>query len=543
MSMTLKSLRARLANSKRVSAGVAAILVVLAGLVVWQGRLFHRVGLGSLRTQSKAEVADVARPEPQKPSDPGMMVTLPLGKVETAHLKCSPATYAQIPTEIGVLGQIQANANRRVDVRSRVVGVIREVTAQIGQDVKRGDPLVTIDSPDVGTARLNVRARQRELLTARSEANWRSMIAANVEKIIPKLLERTHTKTHEDSEIKKHGEDHDAFLGRYPLGTFRGTLLSALADLEIAAHEEVKVSELTGQKIYGEHPLFLAQQTHEKALAQFEGILEQARFDARQQRLIADTQMKLAESAVVDAAQRLRLLGVVEDIPALLDHPESAADPRADLNDVTLYAITAPFDGRVISKTNMAVASHRVETTDVLFVLADLSKVWVSAQVHEADLGALNKLRNGNIELTCEAYPGRTFAARILSIGSEVDPNNRSVSVLAETPNPDGLLILGMFARIVLDTAQNVSALVVPKGAVVEIDGKTGVFVPVPGTDGEESKTAGESTYRFQPIKTGREVAAGVTVLSGLKAGDQVVAVGAFTLKSELVLQNTPEEE
>ncbi len=50
----------------------------------------------------------------------------------------------------------------------------------LGQKVKRGDPLVTLDSPEIGTARLNLRAKQRELSTARFEAGWKSEIAANV---------------------------------------------------------------------------------------------------------------------------------------------------------------------------------------------------------------------------------------------------------------------------------------------------------------------------------------------------------------------------
>jgi multidrug efflux pump subunit AcrA (membrane-fusion protein) len=90
-----------------------------------------------------------------------------------------------------------------------------------------------------------------------------------------------------------------------------------------------------------------------------------------------------------------------------------------------------------------------------------------------------------------------------------------------------------MFVRILLDTPEKVAAVTVPSGAVVEVEGKPGVFRP--GKD--------DRTFTFAPIAAGREAEGRRVVESGLKAGDQVVVKGAFTLKSELVLQNETEEE
>ncbi len=105
--------------------------------------------------------------------------------------------------------------------------------------------------------------------------------------------------------------------------------------------------------------------------------------------------------------------------------------------------------------------------------------------------------------------------------------------MLAEMPNPEGLLRPGMFVRILLDTPQKVVAVTVPSAAVVEVEGKAGVFRP--GKD--------ERGFVFTPIAAGRESDGRRVVESGLKAGDQVVVKGAFTLKSELVLQNETEED
>ncbi len=270
-------------------------------------------------------------------------------------------------------GRIEANPDRRVEVRPRASGVVREVQAALGQKVKKGDVLVVLDSPDVGTARLNLRSRQRELATARIEAAWKDEVAANVAKLIPELRQGVAA-----ADIEKQYADR-------PLGSNRALLLQAYAEFEIASHEEEKTGGLHKAKIVGEHPYFLAMHTREGAQAKFEAALEQVRFDANQQKLVADQQVAAAEAAVIDAAQRLRILGVREDIAGLLAHAADATRASMD-EDVTAYTIVAPFDGTIITKD--AVPSQKAEMNDILFTLADLSNVWVMANVPESDFSA-----------------------------------------------------------------------------------------------------------------------------------------------------------
>jgi RND family efflux transporter MFP subunit len=319
------------------------------------------------------------------------------------------------------------------------------------------------------------------------------------------------------------------------LGTFRATLMSAAVEFDIAAHEEEKTTGLFEKKIVGEHPWFVAKHTREGAESKFRAVLEQTKFDAAYQSRVADQQVKLAESNVIDAAQRLQILGVSEDIAALLAQAgEDAAAIPVD-EDVTAYPITAPFDGVVITRSPLAVPSQKAELNEVLFALADLATVWVMANVPESELSLLPDLENGHdrIRLGASAYPGRTFDARLLSVGATVDSTTRTVPMLAETDNKHGLLKLGMFVRIALDTEVNSKALTVPAAAVAEIEGKKGVFVPE--GDGR--------TFAFRAVKLGRAAGDRVEVASGLSQGDTVVSRGAFTLKSELILQNETEEE
>jgi membrane fusion protein, heavy metal efflux system len=289
------------------------------------------------------------------------------------------------------------------------------------------------------------------------------------------------------------------------------------------------------QNIVGEHPALVARHTREGIQAKLEAAIEQVRFDAAQEKRVADQKVGQAEAAVVDAAQRLRILGVSENIQSLLDHADEANAISRD-EDVTFYQIVAPFDGTIIVRTGLAVPSQRADPTDVLFMLADLRSVWVSAKVSESDVAKLPRLKDGTFRLTAKGYPNREFAARLLSVGAMVDPQTRTVSVLAQADNPDDLLKLGMFVQITLDSSKSEQWLTVPAKAVIELETEKYVFVP-------SGKHDDHAKFALRPVEIGRESGDRIEIKSGLTAGDPVVTSGAFVLKSELILQNEPEEE
>ncbi|MBV8488795.1 MAG: efflux RND transporter periplasmic adaptor subunit [Planctomycetaceae bacterium] len=395
----------------------------------------------------------------------------------------------------------------------------------LGQAVKRGDRLVTVDSPDVGTARLNLRARQRELSTTRVEADWKSQVAATVALLIPEIRKGT-----DPSVIGKEFADK-------PLGAYRGSLLQAYAEFDIAAHEEEKTAGLRSQEVIGEYPAVVARHTREGLEAKLYATIETVAFDAAQEKRLADQRVRRAESDVIDAVQRLRILGVLMDIRNCLEYADRAHKLAID-EDVTMYSIIAPFDGTILRKD--AVPSQKADLSDVLFTVADLNTVWVTANIGESDVASVPRIQGGSIRITSPSYGTRIFPAKLLSIGAIVDPQTRTVPLLAESDNHDGLLRPGMFVRILLDSPTTERVLTVPHSGVVEIEGKNGVFVPQkPSVSG----SADQHAFTFRPIRMGREMGDRVVVESGLNDGDVVVASGAYLLKSELILQNQTEED
>ena len=535
MSVTSNQARTARWSSRQLLpwAGMGLCVALLAGHLAYDF-------LGAKRLQA----AQSPESEPQsktgaegKPPASATPSTITLSEAKLKEIKISTETarVERIATEVGVVGLFQANADRQVEIRPRASGIVREVHAVLGQKVKRGDPLVTLDSPDIGTARLNLRARQRELATAQFEADWKSEIAANVGLLIPELRKGIERKgenvadehrvvdrrgdqaadpnpaanaVHEDIKRDEPGTIEKRFAEKQ-LGSYRGTLLQALADYDIAAHEEEKTVSLRSQKFVGEHPLIVALHTRQGVQAKLEGAIEQVSFDSAQEKRLAVQALRQAEAAVVDAAQRLRILGVSENIPNLLKHPEQG-NTLAVSEDVTFYQIVAPFDGTITRKT--AVPSQKADMNDVLFVLADLRTVWVTANVPESDVAKLPKIHGGTFRVTATSYPGREFQARQLSFGAAVDPQTRTVPLLAQAENPEDLLKPGMFARILLDSNSGEQALTVPADAVIEMDTLKFVFTP-------SSKDATGRTFTLKPVEVGRQVENRLVVKGGLTAG------------------------
>ena len=184
---------------------------------VWHDRLFH--------AGASTDAADAA-PAVAANSASATTVVLSEGKFQTAAIACGPATRVPLATEVSVSGQVIANPDRLIDIHASVVGVTRMVRGEVGGRVKKGDVLVVIDSADVGKGRLDLRARQRDLVTARAEADWKREVAKNVEEMIPLLRKNVPAK-----------DISAQFVGKL-LGSFRATLLSGYADYEIARHEE-----------------------------------------------------------------------------------------------------------------------------------------------------------------------------------------------------------------------------------------------------------------------------------------------------------------
>jgi len=236
-----------------------------------------------------------------------------------------------------------------------------------------------------------------------------------------------------------------------------------------------------------------------------------------------DYELSLAEQQGME--QRIRSQqGVVAGLAARLKRFGVAP---GDAQGGLTATLVAPFDGLVI-KVN-ASPGKVVEPADELFTIADLSQVWVQAEVYEKDLG---RVRVGQpAAITVDTYPGERFMGRVTYIADFLDPQTRTARVRCEVPNPATRLKLDMFASVQLPTTFSHKAVAVPQSALHQVEGKSVVFV-----------SKGPTEFETRTVKTGNSVGEQVEILEGLKLGESIVVQGAFHLKSIVAGKGLGEE-
>lgn len=246
---------------------------------------------------------------------------------------------------------------------------------------------------------------------------------------------------------------------------------------------------------------------------------ERDRRAAEHQRAVAD--MNAARAGVVNLEQKLRRLGVSQ---------ENLARARSgeDVTATSHSTVSAPFGGVI---TEVHAAPGEVITPErELFVLADLSGVWIQGDVYQKDIARVRV--NQNALVTVDAYPGETFTGRVTYVSNVLDPDTRTAKVRCEVPNRDGRLKVQMFASVALPVSMPRETLVIPSRAVQDIDGVPTVFVRVD-----------EKEFQTRPVRTGSLIRDVVEIVEGLQPGDRVVTDGALMLKSRLKLRVEEEGE
>lgn len=185
--------------------------------------------------------------------------------------------------------------------------------------------------------------------------------------------------------------------------------------------------------------------------------------------------------------------------------------------------INAPYDGIVAEK--MAVEGQMVDPGMKLYRLADISTVWVYAQIYEEDLPFVKLGQEATMILTY--LPDRKFRGRMTYIYPTVDEKTRTVRVRMEFHNPGYYLKPGMFATVEITSELASSVLLVPTMAILRSGEKNTVFVALEGGKFDPR------TVTLGPRAEGDQY----QVLSGLQEGDRIVTSGQFLLDSESQLR------
>jgi cobalt-zinc-cadmium efflux system membrane fusion protein len=265
-----------------------------------------------------------------------------------------------------------------------------------------------------------------------------------------------------------------------------------------------------------EHELAFAAQAHERAKRLYAdaALSLQELQRAETNRIDAAELLDMAQTEVRRAEEELEHLGIT-----------NGEDPTGESGEQ--IPVKTPVRGLVLER--LVTAGTTVTPGTPLFVVSDLSALWVLAEVDESLLSRIVVGRP--VEVRVAAYPDEQFHGTVTLIGDTVNPKTRRVTVRCALPNADGRLKPEMFATVVLEQKDARRAVVVPSEAVQSIDGKPTVFVSEP-----------DNSFRAQQITRGTEADGQIEVVSGLQAGNRVVVTGSFVLKSELLRSSSAGE-
>ncbi len=219
--------------------------------------------------------------------------------------------------------------------------------------------------------------------------------------------------------------------------------------------------------------------------------------------------LRNGEGRASGSRQRLANLGVPQ---TTID--KIAVDLRAPVN----IALTAPRSGLVLER--MAIEGMMSSAGETLFRIADTSVVWVMADVPES---ALAELARGNAAtVTFSGLPGEGFQGTINEIYPQVDMQTRTARIRIDLPNPEGRLLVNMFADVALATGDETPVVQVPETAVIDTGDRQVVI-----------RDMGEGKFAPQDVVLGRQGSGMVEIREGIAAGDRIVTTSTFLIDAE----------
>lgn len=341
------------------------------------------------------------------------------------------------------------------------------------QQEKGTEKLLTLSTEE--TQRAGIKVQKLELQEKADQVTVTATIQANQDRlahVAPRVPGRIVKVSASLGDRVKAGQAL-AMLDSIELGEARSAYLQAASEAEVAQAGFARAQRLNADSIIPEKDYLRARAEHEKARASLRA-----------------------------AADKLRMMGL---------NPEKLAG--------SVFPLTAPFAGRIIEKK--AVLGELAPPDQSLFTVADLSILWIEADLFEKDLA---KVKPGaQASVTVSAYPGEVFKGKLTYISSVVDKESRTVKARVEVPNQDGRLKPEMFATAAIRTGSGVKALLLPEDAVLLVQGQPTVFV------------AEKGGFEPRAVEVGERAQGRVAIKSGVEAGESVVVGGAYALKARLL--------
>lgn len=221
-----------------------------------------------------------------------------------------------------------------------------------------------------------------------------------------------------------------------------------------------------------------------------------------------ENELEVARAEQRAAADQLRVLGM---------SPQALEQLARSGSITSLSPVVATSSGVIVERK--VARGQVVQPADALFTIADLSQVWVTAQVPEGDAGLVKAGQDVAVDVS--ALGSAPLNTKLIYVSDIINPETRTVTVRTELQNKERLIKPAMLATMLIQGRAQ-PRLVVPATAVVREDNEDHVFVKV-----------SDNQFRLTRIKLAPEHGSSRVVLSGLKGQEQIVVEGAFHLDNE----------
>ena len=477
------------------------VVLALGGLAWWWLATHHFTGGDHEESQAGAAPSGAAH---------STIVRLPAGAA-AGEIGLVSVERRPMRSRVTVPGRLDYDARSRIDYDSPVDGIVSRMCVTVRQKVARGDSLAEVSSAEVGVARDEVKKREDDHEIARKAADWAATIGDNVQSLLGMLEGHPPLEAIERE-----------FAGRI-LGSYRETILGTYSRLLFVEKVDAGTKKLGDGGVLSGRIVEERTSNLEVARASFSAACESAKFETVQERSRTKAALDQSERLLQVSKENLRNL-VGGRLDAVAADTPAGDDAWSNAEGISAIALRTPFDG--IVEEIFVSRGERVKGGDRMFVVADTSRLWVRAQVHEKQWTMVEVSEGQTVSVVVPGADEHRTSATINHIGATVDASSRSVPIVADLENDDAHYKPGMFVWVELPQGEVRDVPAVPAAAVMRHEGRAFVFAPADGG------------FHRVDVETGIENDEFVEVIRGLEPGQQVVSRGAFLLKSELLLED-----
>ncbi|MBL4590965.1 MAG: efflux RND transporter periplasmic adaptor subunit [Phycisphaerales bacterium] len=426
----------------------------------------------------------------------GEVVQLPNAQLRAAGVIIQPlaggkiATYIMLPAEIGL------NQDTVLHVTPRVPGIVTQVNGYLGHDVKAGDLLAVLESPELGETKITYLQAIQAKIIADAEHERQITISKNTAILLDILRENPNPDT-----LRNHADT-------LRIGANKGRLLSTYARMKAGAANYAREKELDTKGISTQVDLLASQEMYYSAQAEYMAAFEDIDFSFRVTMQQAMHASMIALSGVENAERRLHLLGLTDE-----QVRQVATEP--DMN-VARYELRAPVNGQIISKH--ITPGEKVDSEASVYTIADLSTVWLNISIYSQYAEVIEEGQHVTV-----LVGDRTASGVVDYISSIVSESSRTVAARVVLENADGSWKPGVFVTVRVETQKSHADRIVPIGAIQTYEGHSVVFIQ--DADG------------IEPVQVtlGRKNDVSVELIGNdVAIGTPIVVKNSFLMKAEL---------